>query len=118
MLLVSFLCAIHKLDPNPFSVINEAPTRLDTADLGMWRAAGLLLDDQGFVIPNDSQENASNEPFASRGMQEDMISNALIWLLSKIVNYTVYEFQFEFSGLANKNTVMVIPLIMFFHKIG
>lgn len=59
----------------------------------MWRAAGLLLDESGFVIPSNSRQNAGDDYFPSLGMQEDMISNALIWLLSKIINYTVYEWH-------------------------
>lgn len=65
-------------------VINEGQTRLNTEDLGLWRAAGLHLNDRGFVIPS----NVEDSPFPERQvMREDMISNALIWLMSKIVNY-------------------------------
>lgn len=58
----------------------------------MWRAAGLVLDDQGFVIPSNARENTSDGYFTpGTGMREDMIANALIWLLSKIINYAAYE---------------------------
>jgi hypothetical protein len=57
-------------------VINEIPTRLDAEDLGLWKAAGLLLNDDGLVEP------ASPVP-----MKEDMLSNALVWLLAKISNF-------------------------------
>ncbi|KAG9242963.1 hypothetical protein BJ878DRAFT_143184 [Calycina marina] len=60
--------------------INETQTRLNTADLGLWKAAGLRLDDDGFVVSNNNLDDGP-------AMREDMISNALIWLLSKIVNY-------------------------------
>lgn len=64
--------------------INEGQTRLNTEDLGLWRAAGLHLDDQGFVIPS----NVEDSPFPERQvMREDMVSNALIWLMSKIINF-------------------------------
>ncbi|KAF4624236.1 hypothetical protein G7Y89_g13937 [Cudoniella acicularis] len=64
--------------------INEGQTRLNTEDLGLWRAAGLHLDDQGFVIPSNTEDSQFPE---RQVMREDMISNALIWLMSKIVNY-------------------------------
>lgn len=65
--------------------INEGSTRLNTDDKGLWRAAGLLLDDQGFVIPS----NIPDSNFTERQlvMREDMISNALIYLTSKIINF-------------------------------
>ncbi|KAI1411456.1 hypothetical protein F5Y13DRAFT_201021 [Hypoxylon sp. FL1857] len=59
--------------------ILEGKTRMDIEDLRMWRAAGLTLDEQGFVLPSNG---------AAEGiMKDDMISNALIWILSKVVNY-------------------------------
>lgn len=66
-------------------VINESQTRLNTDDVGLWRAAGLHLDDQGFVIPSDTED--SQYPERQTVMREDMISNALIWLMSKIINF-------------------------------
>lgn len=103
------------------SVINETPSRLDTADLSMWRAAGLLLDDQGFVIPSNTENNSMDGyfPHGESGMREDMIANALVWLLSKIINYAVYETYAELLFLhANEVVELVIPLIMCIHKIG
>lgn len=66
-------------------VINETPTRLNPYDLDLWRANGLLIDEQGFVVPSNREESyyAEGQP----AMREDMISNALIWLIIKIVNY-------------------------------
>lgn len=66
-------------------VINETQTRLNTADLSLWKAAGLHLDENGFVMSSkyDETNYSEQEP----GMREDMISNALVWLLSKIINY-------------------------------
>ena len=68
-----------------YIVINEGQTRLNTEDFGLWRAAGLLLDDQGFIIPSNTED--SQYPEKQLVMREDMISNALIWLMSKIINY-------------------------------
>ncbi|TVY41466.1 hypothetical protein LOCC1_G005141 [Lachnellula occidentalis] len=65
--------------------INEGQTRLSTDDIGLWRAAGLHLDDQGLVIPSNTED--SQFPERQLVMREDMISNALIFLMSKIVNY-------------------------------
>lgn len=45
----------------------------------MWRAAGLQLDDQGLVLPSAGAGEGA--------MKDDMISNALIWILSKVFNY-------------------------------
>ncbi|KAL1864378.1 hypothetical protein VTK73DRAFT_5941 [Phialemonium thermophilum] len=59
--------------------ILEGRTRLDIDDLRMLRAAGLQLDDHGFVLPSAGSTEG--------GMKEDMISNALIWILSKVINY-------------------------------
>lgn len=67
------------------AVINESQTRLNTHDVSTWKAAGLHLDDQGFVVPSNLEE--SEYPDGQSAMREDMISNALIWLMSKIINY-------------------------------
>lgn len=58
---------------------------MDTEDLTLWKEAGLLLDHNGLVRPS----NVSSTGFSEGGdvMKEDMISNALVWLLSKIVNF-------------------------------
>ena len=60
-------------------VINRKHTLLDPDDIGLWRDAGLQLDEEGLVIPSDR-----GNPNA---MREDMISNALVWLLAKIINF-------------------------------
>jgi hypothetical protein len=63
-------------------VINECQTRLNTDDLVLWTEAGLQIDANGFVCPSSSgyldDETA---------MKEDLISNGLVWILSKIVNF-------------------------------
>lgn len=61
------------------TVILEGRTRLDPEDLSIWREAGLMLDNNGFVMP----AIGSNDIV----MKDDMISNALIWILSKVVNF-------------------------------
>lgn len=64
--------------------INNTSTRLDTSDLGMWRSAGLKLTEEGFVCPSN---RTHLKYVAENAMAEDIISNALIWLLSKLVNF-------------------------------
>ncbi|KAJ9191188.1 transcriptional regulator family: Fungal Specific TF [Paecilomyces variotii] len=65
--------------------INECQTRLNTDDLVIWTDAGLQLDNNGF--PRPSNNTAAGYPEGDDVMKEDMISNALIWILSKIVNF-------------------------------
>ncbi|MCJ1462131.1 hypothetical protein MMC07_000731 [Pseudocyphellaria aurata] len=61
--------------------INECQTRLDTEDIQMWREAGLLIDNDGFVL------RCNTIPNGEVGMETDMICNALIWIMSKLVNF-------------------------------
>ena len=64
-------------------VINECQTRLDTDDLELWREAGLSIDSEGFVVSSkDSNPSEDNTV-----MREDMICNALVWLISRLINY-------------------------------
>ena len=65
-------------------VINECQTRLDTENVQLWREAGLLLSDDGFVLPSNTAESGLPEHGV---MKEDLISNALIWLSSRLCNY-------------------------------
>ena len=65
--------------------INGCQTRLNTEDVQLWREAGLLLDANGFVLPSNT--GANGFPNGDNEMKEDMISNALVWLMSKLVNY-------------------------------
>jgi hypothetical protein len=64
--------------------INNTSTRLDTADLPMWRGAGLKLTTDGYVLPS----NPNHPDFdTEQAMADDMISNALVWLVMKLVNF-------------------------------
>jgi len=51
----------------------------------MWKDAGLLLDNSGLIRLSNTTD--SGYPEGDGVMKEDMISNALIWLMSKLVNY-------------------------------
>jgi len=51
----------------------------------MWRSAGLHISEDGYILP--SNDTSNHEP-----MHDDMISNAMIWLVMKIVNFlTAYN---------------------------
>jgi hypothetical protein len=66
------------------ALINSTSTRLETSDLAMWQSAGIRLTREGYVCPN----NRSHADFDSNNyMDDDMICNALIWLLAKLVNF-------------------------------
>ncbi|QIW97584.1 hypothetical protein AMS68_003102 [Peltaster fructicola] len=64
--------------------INSTRTRLDTNDLPMWQSAGLRLTFDGKVCPSAPQHLNYTQDYA---MSDDMICNALIWLMSKLVNF-------------------------------
>ena len=64
--------------------INNTGTRLDTGDLTIWTKAGVSLDPQGYIYPS----NPSHQDYLpDTAMPDDKISNALIWLLMKLVNF-------------------------------
>lgn len=63
-----------------FAVVNETQTRRDAMELSNWCETGLLLDCQGLVSLRDS--TVEHLP-----LREDAISNLLISILAKIVNY-------------------------------
>lgn len=69
-------------------VINKTRTRLDTEDLSIWREAGLLIDEDGFIVPSNATE--SGYPEGEGMMREDLICNALVWLMGKLVNFMAY----------------------------
>jgi hypothetical protein len=56
---------------------------LNTDDLVLWTEAGLQVDSAGFVRPSNTSGYSDDDEV----MKENMISNALIWILSKIVNF-------------------------------
>jgi hypothetical protein len=64
--------------------INNTNTRLDTGDIPMWSSAGLHIDPEGYLYPSNPSHPDYRAEFA---MADDKISNALIWLLMKLVNY-------------------------------
>lgn len=51
----------------------------------MWKDAGLQIDDNGFIMP--VEPTTSGYPESGNVMKEDMISNSLVWLMSKLVNF-------------------------------
>ncbi|KAF2184749.1 hypothetical protein K469DRAFT_727009 [Zopfia rhizophila CBS 207.26] len=65
--------------------INKTHTRLDTEDLPLWKEAGLLIDDNGLIVHSNTME--SGYPEGEGMMKEDLICNALAWLMAKLVNF-------------------------------
>lgn len=66
-------------------MINETQPRLDTEDLSLWKAAGLHLDDKGFVTSSNNIDAPLDT--VPRLMKEDTLCNALVWLLAKLSNF-------------------------------
>lgn len=63
--------------------VHECRTRLDTEDIALWKDAGLILDEDGLIVPSNTLDSNVS---GGEVMREDMIGNALIWLVSKLVN--------------------------------
>ncbi|KAK5171830.1 uncharacterized protein LTR77_003466 [Saxophila tyrrhenica] len=64
--------------------INNTHTRLDTFDLDLWRGAGLKITSDGFICPSNSQQP---DYHPDNAMSDDMVSNGLVWLMAKLVNF-------------------------------
>ena len=71
--------------------INESTTRLDVNNFQMWKAAGLDLDSSGILLSNDDPVLRSTDRVSlnDNHSREDMVSNALILLLSKLNNFVI-----------------------------
>ncbi|OJJ96060.1 hypothetical protein ASPACDRAFT_126334 [Aspergillus aculeatus ATCC 16872] len=76
--------------------INETQTRLDLSDLILWRNFGLSISSYGHLLPPSSTSttpaisSASPSPHISSPapwLDEATLSNALIWLTGKMINY-------------------------------
>ncbi|KAJ5134293.1 Transcription activator AMTR1 [Penicillium atrosanguineum] len=63
----------------------DSHSPLNTDDIVLWNEAGLQLDNMGFIRPSNT--TATGYPEGDDIMKEDLICNALIWILSKIVNF-------------------------------
>ncbi|KAF2741281.1 hypothetical protein EJ04DRAFT_1389 [Polyplosphaeria fusca] len=87
--------------------INKTHTRLDTEDLSLWKEAGLLIDHNGFILPSNTTE--SGYPEGDEVMKEDLICNALVWLMAKLVNFMAagddlpVEFGALWGGVPQRN---------------
>ncbi|CAG7922011.1 unnamed protein product [Penicillium olsonii] len=65
--------------------ISETYTRLDLKDVRLWQNVGLVTDEHGNLFPSPAAS-----PFDTQntlGIEEDMKSNELTWLLGKIANH-------------------------------
>ena len=77
-------------------VINKTHTRLDTEDLALWKEAGLMINDHGYIVPSNTTE--SGYPEGDGMMKEDLICNALVWLMAKLVNFMAAGDDLEVGG--------------------
>jgi hypothetical protein len=69
--------------------INRTKTRLDTDDLSLWRAAGLQIEEYDEVQSNSRAD--TSQPSKQSNIREDMLSNKLVWILSKLMNQLATE---------------------------
>lgn len=67
------------------SGISESPTRLDLKDMRLWQNAGLATDENGELLPYSPSDVMETQN--SSGIEEDMKSNELAWILGKIANH-------------------------------
>ncbi|RAK72707.1 uncharacterized protein BO72DRAFT_480797 [Aspergillus fijiensis CBS 313.89] len=76
--------------------INETQTRLDLSDLILWRNLGLSISSYGHLLPPSKASTTPAVPSTSPSphvssptpwLDEATLSNALIWLTGKIINY-------------------------------
>lgn len=65
--------------------ISETQTRLNLKDLRLWQNAGLATDEHGALLPCSHLSMA--DIHNSSGVEEDMKSNELTWILGKISNH-------------------------------
>lgn len=71
------------------SYLTRTPTHLDPANLALWRAAGISIDDLlKFHIVRDGSSGLS---------QEDQAANGLSWLISKVINFLVQARQSQIA---------------------
>ncbi|KAF7159480.1 hypothetical protein CNMCM5623_004818 [Aspergillus felis] len=64
--------------------INETQTQVDLDNLELWRNFGLAIDSCGLLSPIDPIRSHNR---GRTWLEEDMFSNALIWITGKIINY-------------------------------
>ncbi|PVI05631.1 hypothetical protein DM02DRAFT_639295 [Periconia macrospinosa] len=64
---------------------NIARQDMLAAYYSLWKDAGLLIDEHGFIIPSNTGE--SGYLGESENMREDLICNTLVWLMAKLVNF-------------------------------
>ncbi|KAF5682061.1 hypothetical protein FCIRC_5223 [Fusarium circinatum] len=67
------------------ALINGHKTRLDTENPVIWRRMGLSVSEDG--RPMVHVHSSSPEDACSQALRPDIISNTLVWLLSKLANY-------------------------------
>jgi hypothetical protein len=78
--------------------INHTTTRLDGNDISLWRAAGLLIGEDGSITSSDLPKSELMER-----ANEDMFSNMLVWILARIVTFVATGENMD-QGLAPGDT--------------
>jgi hypothetical protein len=78
--------------------INHTTTRLDGNDISLWRAAGLLIGEDGSITSSDLPKSELMER-----ENEDMFSNMLVWILARIVTFVATGENMD-QGLAPGDT--------------
>ncbi|KAL2209752.1 hypothetical protein CC79DRAFT_459318 [Sarocladium strictum] len=63
---------------------SERQTRLSLDDTAFWQAAGLALDDNGFLLPGSPR---TRDEVDLQTFQDDARANELLWLLAKVFNF-------------------------------
>ncbi|KAH9822889.1 Fungal specific transcription factor domain [Teratosphaeria destructans] len=63
--------------------LNSTSTRLDTSDMAMWKSAGLRFTAEGYICPSNP---AHPDYDPDKAMEDDIVANALIWIIMKLVN--------------------------------
>lgn len=74
-----------------FPVVHETQTYLNLDDAELWRRFGLRTEDFGIHIPHNDEPSHFSPPIIhvnEASQPETVMSNAMIWLLGRIINFT------------------------------
>ncbi|EAT92404.2 hypothetical protein SNOG_00909 [Parastagonospora nodorum SN15] len=89
---------------------------LSAQDRALWREAGLLIDEQGFIVPSNKPLNVYQGE-AQSTMSEDLICNALIWLMAKLVNYMAAGDSLTTNDMGSWTGVTQRTLLDYWHSL-
>ncbi|KAI9738712.1 MAG: hypothetical protein M1834_008217 [Cirrosporium novae-zelandiae] len=76
------------------ALISESTVHFDVTDINLWVDAGLQLDSEGFLLPHSNLQNSyeageteTEHEIENEYSEDVMMSNGLIWLISKLANF-------------------------------